>query len=112
MKEILFAADTIRECNEFMNNFINVLLKKGIRFDIDKYKMSLKTEFAHLVCIAKTSSNSGLLQKHSFDYHILTGDAMFDGNGFHDFCISKTKIKSEQIERWDKLIKVMKGESE
>ena len=64
------------------------------------------------MCDPKTSEHYGLYQRHPFDYHILTGDAMFDGNGFHDFCISKTKIKSEQIERWDKLIKVMKGESE
>lgn len=112
MKEILFAADTIRECNEFMNNFINVLLKKGIRFDIDKYKMSINTEFAHLVCVSKTSGHSGLYQRHPFDYHILTGDAMFDGDEFHDFCIARTKIGAKPIEYRDELIELMKGESE
>ena len=112
MKEILFAANTFRECNQFLNDLANDLFERGIHFDIDKYKMSIKTEFAHLVCVPKTSGHSGLYQRHPFDYHLLTGDAMFDSDGFHDFCIARTKIGAKPIEYRDELIELMKGESE
>lgn len=110
MKEILFAADTFRECNQFLNGLANDLFEKGIHFDIDKYKMSIKTEFAHLVCVSKNSNHSGLFQRTSFDYHILTGDASIDIGGFHDFCISRMKIGAKPIEYWDELIKIIKGD--
>lgn len=110
MKEILFAADTFKECNQFLNGLANDLFEKGIHFDIDKYKMSIKTEFAHLVCVPKTSGRSGLYQRHPFDYRILTGDAMIGIGGFHDFCISRTRIGAKPIEYWDELIKLMIGE--
>ena len=92
IKNILFAADTFKECNQFLNDLANDLFEKGIIFDINKRAMSIKTKNARLICVSETLSYSGLFQRLPFDYYIFTGYARWEEHGFHKLCISRTKI--------------------
>lgn len=110
IKNILFAADTFKECNQFLNDLANDLFEKGIIFDINKRAMSIKTKNARLICASETSSYSGLFQRPPFDYYIFTGYARWEEHGFHKLCISRTKIGAKEIDDMNDLIRVMLGE--
>ena len=110
MKEILFAADTFKECNQFLNDLANDLFERGIHFDINKCKMSIKTEFAHLVFVPETSGNMGLYQVHPFDYYVFFGDADWESTDWHKKCISRTKIGAKRLDGWDELIEAIAEE--
>lgn len=110
MKEILFAADTFRECNQFMNELANDLFNKGVFFDIDKRRMYIRAKNAHLVFVPETSDKSNLFGRKLFDYYIFTGFAAWNEHGFHKFCISRTNIDAKEIQDQEELIRIICGE--
>lgn len=92
LKNILFAADTFKECNQFLNDLANDLFEKGIIFDINKRAMSIKTKNARLICVSETLSYSGLFQRLPFDYYIFT--VMQDGKnmGFISYVFQEQRL--------------------
>ena len=107
MKRILFAADTFKECNQFLNDLANDLFERGIIFDIDKRTMSLKTESAYLICVPGTSNHSGVFQRQPFDYYIFVGCAKWKGHEFHKLCMSRMKLGAKEIQNMDELVQLI-----
>ena len=110
MKQILFEADTFKECNQFLNDLANDLFDRGILFDIDKRTMSIKIENAYLVFVPETSNHFGLFQRHPFDYYIFTGHARWKEHGFHKLFILRTKMEAKEIRDMDELIRLLSEE--
>lgn len=107
MKEILFAADTFKECNMFMNELANDLFNKGVYFDIDKRRMDIRTKNAHLVFVPESSHHCGLFQRKPFDYYIFTGFANWDHHGFNELCTSRINIDAKEIKSKEELIRII-----
>lgn len=110
MKNILFATDTYKEAIMFMEELGNMLYKKQIQFDFDKYRMTIKTSDFLIVFVPETSNHSGLFQRHPFDYYIFTGYARWEEHGFHKFCISRIKIGAQEIDGMGELIRLLSEE--
>lgn len=110
MKNVLFATDTCKEAIMFMEELGNMLCEKQIPFDFDKHRMTIKTNDFLIVFVPKTSSHSGLFQRHPFDYYIFTGYARWEEHGFHKLCISRTKIGAKEIDDMDELIRLLSEE--
>ena len=110
MKRILVATDTYKETIMFMEDIGKILYEKQIPFDFDKHGMIIKANDSMIVSVPETSGNMGLYQVHPFDYYMLFGDANWESTDWHKECISRTKIGAIQIDGWDELIEVVKGE--
>lgn len=106
---ILFVADTYRECMDFLRNVLDNLEQKNAYFNVDKYRITVKTENSKLVCVAATSTCLGLYQLNPFDYYIFTGSANYEEHGFHKLCVSRLKISAKSVENMDELIKLLIG---
>lgn len=107
MKEILFAANTFKECNILINELEDDLFNKGAFFYIDKRRMHIRTKNANLVFVSETSDKSNLFGRKLFDYYMFTGLARWNKHGFHEFCVSKTKIKAKEIQNKEELIRII-----
>ena len=110
MKRILVATDTCKEAIMFMEDIGKILYEKQIPFDFDKHRMIIKANDSMIVFVSETSGNMRLYQVHPFDYYMFFGDADWESTDWHKKCISRTKIGAKQLDGWDELIEVVKGE--
>ena len=110
MKRILVATDTYKETIMFMEDIGKILYEKKIPFEFDKHRMIIKANDSMIVLVPETSGNMGLYQVRPFDYYMLFGDANWESTDWHKECISRTKIGAIQIDGWDELIKIIKGD--
>lgn len=111
MTKILFATDALKESIQLREEICDLLNEKGIDFQIDKYRMTLKAGDVLMVFASATSNHSELYQRHPFDYYILIGEAKwdFDFSGWRKKCISRTKHGSKQIRGEEELLKIVTG---
>lgn len=110
MKLILYATDTCKESVQSINEIGDFLYERGIKFQIDKRRMTLKTDNVLVVFVPETFRHSGLYQRHPFDYYILTGKAKYDCSGWQKKCISRTKHGSKQIRDEEELLEIVIGQ--
>lgn len=110
MTKILLASDTLKESIQWREQICDLLHEKGIDFQIDKYRMTLKAGDALMVFASATSNHSELYQRHPFDYYILTGEAKWDFSGWHKKCISRTRLGSKQIRDEEELLEIVIGQ--
>lgn len=110
MKRILVATDTCKDAIMFMEDIGKILYENQIQVDFDKHRMIIKSNDSMIVFVPETSGNMGLYQVHPFDYYMFFRDADLESTDWHKECISRTKIGAIQIDGWDELIKIIKGD--
>lgn len=107
MTKILFASDTLKESIQWREQICDLLHEKGVDFQIDKYRMTLKAGNVLMVFASATSNHSELYQRYPFDYYIFMGGAKWDWSGWHKKCISRTRLGSKQILDEEELLKII-----
>ena len=110
MNRVLVATDTCKEAIMFMEDIGKMLYEKQIPFDFDKYKMIIKSNDSMIVFVPETSGNMGLYQVHPFDYYMFIGEANWKGTNWNKKCVSRTKIGAKQIDSFDEIVKLIKGD--